>query len=215
MLPIAGKIAAQRDLAAIKDGFTAILPIILVGSFAILLNSVVFAPASLIGASFYPEGGIPFFNDYMVPMMDMISGATMSIFALILVGTITYAYVKHEHAGALPSAVIAIATYLVLCPSSMDVTQVVVDAGIAVPADTVITVGGVISKSFLGATSVFAAMIISLLVGHVYSFFLRKKFVIKMPESVPPAVAEGFAALTPGVVILMAAAAVALMFTNV
>lgn len=214
MLPIAAKIAQQRDLAAIKDGFTAILPIILVGSFAVLLNSVVFAEASLLGSKFYPEG-IPFFTEYMVPMMNMISGATMSIFALILVGTIAFEYVKHEHTGALPAAVIAISAFLVLCPASVDATQAALDSGFTTTSDAVVTAGNVIPKAFLGATSVFAAMMIALIVGHIYSFFLRKKLTIKMPESVPPAVAEGFAALTPGVVILMGSAAISLIFLNV
>ncbi len=38
-VPIAAKIGAQRHLVAIRDGFAGIMPLILAGSFAVLLNN--------------------------------------------------------------------------------------------------------------------------------------------------------------------------------
>ena len=40
MVPIAGKIGSQRHLAAIRDGFIAVMPLILVGSMAVLVNGL-------------------------------------------------------------------------------------------------------------------------------------------------------------------------------
>ena len=37
-MPIAAKIANQRHLIAIRDGFIAIMPVTMVGSIAVLLN---------------------------------------------------------------------------------------------------------------------------------------------------------------------------------
>ena len=55
------------------------------------------------------------------------------------------------------------------------------------------------------ATSLFVAIIIALLTGEIYSFFLKKGYTIKMPDSVPPAVANSFTALIPGAVIVFLA----------
>lgn len=38
-IEIAGRIGAQRHLVAIRDGFVAIMPLIIVGSLAILINN--------------------------------------------------------------------------------------------------------------------------------------------------------------------------------
>ncbi len=38
IVPVAGKIGSQRHLAAIRDGFIAVMPLILVGALASLIN---------------------------------------------------------------------------------------------------------------------------------------------------------------------------------
>lgn len=39
-VPVAGKIASQRHLVAIRDGFATITPIIMAGAFAVLFNNL-------------------------------------------------------------------------------------------------------------------------------------------------------------------------------
>lgn len=41
-VPVAGRIGAQRHLVAIRDGFVSIMPLILAGSLAVLLNNTLF-----------------------------------------------------------------------------------------------------------------------------------------------------------------------------
>ena len=48
----------------------------------------------------------------------------------------------------------------------------------------------------------FTAIVIALLSGTIYDFFIKHKIVIKLPESVPPAVASSFVSLIPAIVIL-------------
>lgn len=54
----------------------------------------------------------------------------------------------------------------------------------------------------LGSTSMFTAIVISLLAGTIYNWFIKHKIVIKLPDSVPPAVASSFVSLIPAIVIL-------------
>jgi PTS system cellobiose-specific IIC component len=44
-------------------------------------------------------------------------------------------------------------------------------------------------------------MVISVVVVEVYNFFIKKNIIIKMPEGVPPAISNAFAAMIPGAVI--------------
>ena len=54
----------------------------------------------------------------------------------------------------------------------------------------------------LGSSSMFTAIVVSLLAGTVYNWFVQHKIVIKLPDSVPPAVGSSFASLIPALVIL-------------
>lgn len=56
------------------------------------------------------------------------------------------------------------------------------------------------------------AIIIGLLVGMIYSWFLRKNITIKMPAGVPQGVANSFAALIPGAVIIVGATIIYTIF---
>jgi len=47
-----------------------------------------------------------------------------------------------------------------------------------------------------------AAIIIGLAVGKIYTFVIKKKWTIKMPESVPQGVSNAFTALIPGFIIM-------------
>ena len=52
LLPVAEKLNGQRHLMALRDGFTAIMPLMIIGAFAVMINSVFldFSEGSLIGS---------------------------------------------------------------------------------------------------------------------------------------------------------------------
>ncbi|MDI5788963.1 hypothetical protein PO124_12710 [Bacillus licheniformis] len=51
-MPIAGRIGSQRHLIAIRDGFIAIMPLIIIGSLAILVNNFQYRRFKLYDRSF-------------------------------------------------------------------------------------------------------------------------------------------------------------------
>lgn len=57
-VPIAAKIGGQKHLVAIRDAFAGLMPLVLVGAFAVLLNNVFFVPWSLLAG--YIGGEHPF-----------------------------------------------------------------------------------------------------------------------------------------------------------
>jgi PTS system cellobiose-specific IIC component len=51
--------------------------------------------------------------------------------------------------------------------------------------------------TYLDSSGLFTAMVVAVIVVEVYRFFIKKNIVIKMPEGVPPAISNAFAALIP------------------
>ncbi|VPM74789.1 PTS system transporter subunit IIC [Streptococcus pneumoniae] len=63
--------------------------------------------------------------------------------------------------------------------------------------------GDAISKVWFGGQGIIGAIIIGLVVGSIYTFFIKRKIVIKMPEQVPQAIAKQFEAMIPAFVIFL------------
>ena len=60
-----------------------------------------------------------------------------------------------------------------------------------------LTADGAIDTSVFGAGGMFCAIIVSFIVTLIYKFFVDKKIVIKLPDGVPPAIANSFVSLLP------------------
>ena len=58
-----------------------------------------------------------------------------------------------------------------------------------------------ITKVWFGGQGIIGAIIIGLVVGSIYTMFIQKHIVIKMPEQVPQAIAKQFEAMIPAFVI--------------
>ena len=64
------------------------------------------------------------------------------------------------------------------------------------------TEDGTYATTYLGAKGLFCAMFVALVAARIYVFVVKRGWVIRLPESVPPNVANSFSALIPtGIVI--------------
>ncbi|KRM81777.1 PTS sugar transporter subunit IIC [Liquorilactobacillus vini] len=59
-----------------------------------------------------------------------------------------------------------------------------------------------IDLTYMGSKGLFVAILLGLLSGWVYQWFVNHHVTIKLPSSVPPAVSESFVSLIPGAVII-------------
>lgn len=181
VLPVVLKFVNSKPVKAIKDGFIYTMPLTIIGSLFLLL-------------AFIP---IPGYGDFMTrtfgaawqnPLWQVV-GATFDVLAMIGVFGIAYSYVKHEGIDAVSAGIFGIISLLIVSNSFV------------LGADGA-KVGGVIPKAFLGGKGMIAAIIIGLSVGKIYAFVIKKKWTIKMPESVPQGVSNAFTALIPGFIIM-------------
>lgn len=178
-VPIASKIGGQRHLVAVRDGFAAIMPLIIAGSLGVLLNNM--------GIDAYQNAMTSIFGDGWKNFGGNIWWGTFAIMSFFIVFTVSYNLAKSYELNPMSAAVLSFATYFVLIP------QVSPASG----------GWGDINWGFANATSLFAAIIVAMLTTEAFRLLSKAKvLVIKMPEGVPPAVSRAFAALLPSMIIL-------------
>lgn len=162
-----------KAIQALKDGMVYSMPLLIVGSiFLILANFPIQAVADALAAS-----GI-------TDILNQAYGATFNISAMIAVIGISYNYVKSEGQEPLSGAIVALSVFLLLMPSSIETESGEV-------------IGGIINKTWTAGQGMIGAIIIGLVVGFVYAWFLKKNIRIKMPAGVPGGVSNAFSALIP------------------
>ncbi|MUK89702.1 PTS lactose transporter subunit IIC [Ornithinibacillus sp. L9] len=177
-IEIAGRIGAQRHLVAIRDGFVAIMPLIIVGSLAVLVNN------------FPPFGKFDFvqilngiFGDgNWQEVGGSIWNGTFAVLGLLIAFSVAYNLAKSYETDGLGAGLLSAAAYIMLVP----VTE---DWGL--------------NFAWLGAQGLFVAIILAILVTELFRVLIKSKFTIKMPEGVPDGVAKSFKALIPSILILI------------
>ena len=181
IIPKIMKLINTKAVQSIKDGMIYSMPLLIVGSVFLILSN------------FPVQGVVVFLEETGIKaVMDQAYGATFNISAMIAVIGISYNYVKLEGQEPLGGAMVALGTCILLMPSY------VMTAGGEM-------VTGVINKTWTSGQGMIGALIIGLLVGFCYSWFLKKNIRIKMPQGVPAGVSNAFSALIPGAAIILVA----------
>lgn len=182
-VPIAAKIGSQKVLIAIRDAFIGIMPVTMAGAIATLLNVFL--------RDLPTTWGLDGFVTAMQPIIGIngnVWWGSLAILTLVFVFSLGYNVAKVNGVNPLASGVIAFASYYAVLP------QVANDGW------------GATSWIYTDARGLFTALIVGLIVSHIYVYLMNKKITIKLPDSVPPAVSNAFAAIIPGAVAIYTAA---------
>lgn len=188
VLPPVMKFVNTKAIQALRDGMLLSLPFIMVGSVFLLLASF---PVPAVADWMNKTGLTHFWNQAY--------GASFGIVAIFAVVGIAYTWAKNEHVDPLPAGMTAFVGFLIIMnPTTpvMDGSKTVISAA---KAPTLLT--GFIDRTWLGGQGMIAAIIIGMITGWIYSWFIKKKITIKLPDQVPPAVAGSFVALIPAAVL--------------
>lgn len=176
------KFVNMRGIIALKDGMLAILPLTVVGSIFLIMGQLPFeglnqAIAGVFGA------------EWTEPFMQVYNG-TFAIMGLISCFSIGYSYAKNSGIEPLPAGVLSLSAFFILLRSSY------------IPKQGE-TIGDAITKVWFGGQGIIGAIIIGLVVGAIYTLFVQRHIVIKMPEQVPQAISKQFEAMIPAFVIFL------------
>lgn len=196
LLPPVMKFVNTRPMAAIKDGMLYPIPFIVIGAIFLILGNFPYTPL----ADWLTKIGLS-------PIFMQAYNGSMNIMAVFAVFGIAYSWVRNAGYAGAPAGLLAIVVDVILQP---DTVSTVTNA--AGKTSTSWVASNVIDKTWLGGKGMIVAIIVGLLVGWSYSWFLKKGITIKLPEQVPSNVAASFTALVPGFAIVAVATAVYAFF---
>ncbi|AVI41529.1 PTS cellobiose transporter subunit IIC [Bacillus pumilus] len=179
LVPIAGRLNNNRYLGVLRDAFMLAFPLTIFGSIMVVLMNLPFLDKIMSQTAL--EG--------VQSALNIAPSATISIMSVFVVFGIGYYLSKSYDVEAVFGGVIALASFLLLTPFLLE------QEGGA-------SIAGVIPVDRLGAKGMFLGMLTGFLSAEIYRYFVQKKFVINMPQGVPPAVSKSFAALIPATLTL-------------
>ncbi|GBG94189.1 cellobiose-specific PTS system IIC component [Ligilactobacillus salitolerans] len=192
LMPVAIKLSQFKPLIAIRDGIIVAMPMIIIGSFFMIANSFPIQgwPEWLAATSFH---GVS-----VAAVLAKITNGSFGIMGLLGCYGVAASYADQHGTDSKSAGVIAIAAYFIVTPSVM--------SGDKVPLEGM-------PYGYLGSKGLFIAIIIGLVTGGIFQWFINHDIRIKMPEAVPPAVADSFSALIPGAVIIALFGAIYALFS--
>ncbi|MFD1413739.1 PTS sugar transporter subunit IIC [Oceanobacillus jeddahense] len=173
-MPIVELISNNKILLAIRDGLVLSMPLMIVGSIAIVIGDFPVPAFQAFMASIFGES----WNWWN---WEIIHPATIGIVALFTTFGIAYSLARSNDVEPLPAGMIAVSSFFILLVQLEN--------------------GGFSADDF-GARGLFMGIITSIISTLIYIKIIKKKFIIKMPDSVPPSISRSFAALIPAAIII-------------
>jgi PTS system cellobiose-specific IIC component len=197
IMPFAGRVAEQRHLQALRDGMVLTMPLIIIGSLFLILANLPFQAYTDFLAD-HPQLRTSILYPYR---------GTFEIMALVATFGIAYRLAESYKVDPLASGAVSLAAFFVGTPfvsytigQNPDGTNII---------ETAYQTGMFTSKGL------FVGMVIAILATEIYRIIIQKDIVIKLPETVPPAVARSFSALIPGFAAIMAVWILRLLVENI
>ncbi|AHK18110.1 PTS system N,N'-diacetylchitobiose-specific transporter subunit IIC [Yersinia similis] len=186
ILPFAIRIGRQQHVNAIKNGFIRLMPLTLTGAMFVLINNVFLSFGE--GSFFFSMGvrldgdTITMLNGWKAIGGNVYNG-TLGIMSLMTPFFISMALAEEKKVDPLSAALLAIAAFMTVTPFSVGEAYAV-------------------GANWLGGANIISGIIIGLVVAEVFTFIVRRNWVIRLPDSVPTSVSRSFSALIPGFIIL-------------
>lgn len=183
LVPLANVVGKNKYLLTLRDTFSMIMPLLIVGSIFTLVGSFPFKPWTEFLAS------VQLGDQTLAQLIGVPATITVSMMALFVAFLMGYNFAEHEDLPDRVSAgMCSLLSWLLLMPLYTLFTPEGADEAVKVAS---------IPMDWVGSKGVFVAMIIGFVSVKIFGWFVHKDFTIKMPEGVPPTVARAFSALIP------------------
>lgn len=188
-MPVMAKLADNIYLKAIRNGMVCIIPLTIIGSFFLI--------ALNIPIDGYAEWIAPYADKIVIPFRMTVY--MMSVYATFGIGA---SLGKERDLDPTTSGVLALIGFMM---TIIPVTGLVVDPTLA--AEGTITeiaaAGWYMPFQYIGSAGLFGSIVVSIFSVETLYFMKKRNLTIKMPEQVPPSVADSFAALAPTAVVIV------------
>ena len=193
-----GALGNQKHMAAMRDSFALLTPLIIAGALSVLLRSFIFGAAgatstSILGWIAYLAGDITHGKNNVWEFVAGSGFAQASQIGNYLFYSITHATIDSMALFA------AFGFGYFLSKIRQNDTPVI--AGLVSIGSFLVAIEG--NPALFGANGLLTAIIVGILSTELYCLFSKsKKLLITMPQGVPPAVAKSFAKLFPTIFVV-------------
>lgn len=175
LMPVAAKMAANKFLIAVRDGITLAMPLIIIGSLLMVIATGFAIPPL---EKWLGDMGIA---TYLWKGSD----SSFGLIGLVASFGIAHSLTKQYQVDGVPAGIVSLSTFILVTPFVSG------EAGNGMPT------------TYMAAQGLFVAIILGLINGWGYQWFINHNIQIKMPESVPPAISKSFSAILPGAALLV------------
>lgn len=183
LIPFSQKVNNSKILKGISGGFSAMLPVVMVGAIFTLLSSLNIGPYQSFITSIGLKSILAIPADYTTNMI--------SLYAVFLIAKAEANAIGMKDEST-SSGIIALMVFMILIPLGV--------TGKTQGGESV-NVAAAIGTSFLGSAGLFTAMILGIVTPWVHNIFIKRNITIKMPDSVPPMISRSFGAMIPAICI--------------
>lgn len=119
--------------------------------------------------------------DYLWKGVD----SSFGLLGLVASFGIAYFMARQYKVDGIPAGIVSLSSFITVTPFIRG------EAGAGMPT------------AFMASKGLFVAMILGLINGYIYQWFINHNIQIKMPDGVPPAVSKSFSAIIPGAVTIV------------
>ena len=165
LAPLAGRMGQNKILQAISQGMVMTMPLTIgMAIVAIVINLPIPGLSDWMQAS-----GVSAAANEMI-------NSSMSLLAIYVSFLIAYVYAKNDGMNGVTAGVLSMASFLMLVPSTVTIDEE--------------TTMNAYMQNYLGSDGLFVAIILAILVAASFGWLTRKDIKLKLPDSVPPMVAD-------------------------
>ena len=185
ILPIGNFLSTEKHFASVSAGLQATVGISIISAFMQIAQTVVamFAPGGIIAVN---AGIVLDWAPAVSAILKVPYDMTMGLLAVIAAFAIAYNLAKHYKLNQMSAGIVAMLMFIM----------------VAAPVQTVVLADGTSTFSgletiWLGAPGLFSAIIVALLSVEITQFCIKRNWVVKMPDVVPPFLQDSFTSMIP------------------
>lgn len=219
VVPIAARIGSIRWLVALRDAFIAIMPAMMAGAVSTVLNALIRDIPNQFGWTGFVNS-----MQWLIGINAVVWTGTLAILGLIFSFTFGYQLAVQYKVEPVTAGIVTLGTFIMSLPQNFTMTvktglgkaaiKSLTDAGAAVTGKDVSMWGFFNFGKFFGVYGFFTVMLMGAIAATIYIWLMKKHITIKMPDSVPPAVANAFTGIVPAAVALYAVGIINYLFTQ-
>lgn len=205
LMPLATKISNLKYLKVLRNAFISTMPIVMCGSIALLINAFLVDFPQQFGFT-----GITETFQWLVDINNLIFNGSLAIVSIVFVFALGYNIAKSNDVDKLSGALVALSSFVISIGNSLvkefDIaglsTEVAdalnnVDGVSFVDGKLSVLVSGLIPGESINSKGYFTAMLLGFLSVIIYCKLMKKDITIKLPDTVPPAIAVPFTSIIP------------------